>query len=159
MAVIAATKMNAHSMVIVLRKASFIRLRLQQQTSVKRKSILVWQHAGTFKARYANHKKSINSPRYSNETELSKYAWKLKQSNRPYTIKWPVLSHASPYTAGANSCNLCLEEKFYLMKSLKDRTLNKRTELFSKCRHRNSFSARNFKRTRAWSNRVSGPSN
>ena len=53
--------------------------------------------AGTFKARYANHKKSINSPRYSNETELSKYAWKLKQSNRPYTIKWSVLSHASPY--------------------------------------------------------------
>ena len=42
---------------------------------------------------YANHKKSINSPRYSNETELSKYAWKLKQSNRPYTIKWSVLSH------------------------------------------------------------------
>ena len=86
--------------------------------------------AGTFKARYANHKKSINSPRYSNETELSKYAWKLKQSNRPYTIKWSVLSHVSPYTAGANSCNLCLEEKFYLMKSHKDRTLNKRTELF-----------------------------
>jgi hypothetical protein len=100
--------------------------------------------AGTFKARYANHKKSINLPRYSNETELSKYAWKLKQSNRP-----SVLSHASPYTAGANSCNLCLEEKFYLMKSHKDRTLNNRTELFSKCRHRNSFSARNFKRTRA----------
>ena len=105
--------------------------------------------AGTFKARYANHKKSINSPRYSNETELSKYAWKLKQNNRPYTIKWSVLSHASPYTTGANSCNLGLEEKFYLMKSHKDRTLNKRTELFSKCRHRNSFSARNFKRTRA----------
>jgi hypothetical protein len=43
--------------------------------------------AGTFKARYANHKKSINSPRYSNEAEFSKYAWKLKQSNRPYNIK------------------------------------------------------------------------
>jgi hypothetical protein len=115
--------------------------------------------AGTFKVRYANYKKSINSPRYSNETEFSKYVWKLKQSNRPYTIKWSVLSHASPYRAGPNSCNRCLEEKFYLMKSHKNRTLNKRTELFSKCRHRNSFSGRNFKRRRAWCNRVSGPLN
>ena len=98
---------------------------------------------GKFKTRYSNHRKSLNIPRYANETELSKYAWKLKQSNRPYTIKWSVLTHASPYTAGARSCNLCLEEKICLIKSDKTKTLNKRSELFSRCRHRNSFSARN----------------
>jgi hypothetical protein len=38
--------------------------------------------AGTFKKRYANHKKSLNVPRYSAETELSKYAWKLKKSGK-----------------------------------------------------------------------------
>jgi hypothetical protein len=70
--------------------------------------------AGTFKARYANHKKSIKSQRYSNETELSKYTWKLKQKDRPYTIKWSILTQAPSYTAGANSCSLCLEEKFFI---------------------------------------------
>ena len=32
--------------------------------------------------RYANHKKSVNNPRYSTETELSKHMWKLKNKER-----------------------------------------------------------------------------
>ena len=38
--------------------------------------------AETFKKRYANHVKSLNIQRYSTETELSKYAWKLKKKTR-----------------------------------------------------------------------------
>jgi hypothetical protein len=43
--------------------------------------------AGTFKKRYANYKKSLNFPRYSAETKVSKYAWKLKKSGKQYNIK------------------------------------------------------------------------
>ena len=104
--------------------------------------------AGTFKKRYANHKKSLNVPRYSAETELSKYAWKLKKSGKQYNIKWSILKRARAYTAGAARCNLCLEEKVCLLEADKKRILNKRSELFAKCCHRNSFSARKFERTR-----------
>jgi hypothetical protein len=47
--------------------------------------------AGTFRKRHANHKKSLTVPRYSAETELSKYAWKLKKSGKQYNIKWSIL--------------------------------------------------------------------
>ena len=104
--------------------------------------------AGTFKKRYANHKKSLNVSRYSAETELLKYAWKLKKSGKQYNIKWNILKRARAYTAGAARCNLCLEEKVCLLEADKSRILNKRSELFAKCCHRNSFSARKFERTR-----------
>ena len=90
--------------------------------------------AGTFKKRYANHKKSLNVPRYSAETELSKYAWKLKKSGKQYNIKWSILKRARAYTAGAARCNLCLEEKVCLLEADKKRLLNKRSELFAKCK-------------------------
>jgi hypothetical protein len=104
--------------------------------------------AGTIKKRYANHKKSLNVHRYSAETELSKYAWKLKKSGKQYNIKWSILKHARAYTAGAARCNLCLEEKVCLLEADKNRILNKRSELFAKCCHKNSFSARKFECTR-----------
>jgi hypothetical protein len=52
--------------------------------------VYIGMTAGTFKKRYANHKKSLNVPRYSAETELSKYAWKLKKSEKQYNIKWSI---------------------------------------------------------------------
>ena len=88
--------------------------------------------AGTFKKRYANHKKSLNVPRFSAETE--------------YNINWSILKRARAYTAGAARCNLCLEEKVCLLEADKNRILNKRSELFAKCCHRNSFSVRKFER-------------
>jgi hypothetical protein len=90
--------------------------------------------AGTSKKRYANHKKSLNVPRFSAETE--------------YNINWSILKRARAYTAGAARCNLCLEENVYLLEADKSRIFNKRSELFAKCCHRNSFSARKFERTR-----------
>ena len=40
----------------------------------------------------------------------------------------------------------CTEEKLQIIKSKSENLLNKRNELFSKCCHRNKFSAWNFKR-------------
>ena len=59
-----------------------------------------------------------------------------------------VKIHIYACTAGAARCNLCLEEKVCLLEADKKRILNKRSELFAKCCHRNSFSARKFERTR-----------
>ena len=72
----------------------------------------------------------------------------LKNKERDFSIKWSILKRVSPRTAGRSKCNLCLEEKLCILESDSALTLNKRSELFSKCRHRYMFSARNFKRSR-----------
>ena len=41
--------------------------------------------AGHFKDRYNNHRKSLNNYAYRKETELSKYAWELKEQGKILT--------------------------------------------------------------------------
>ena len=81
--------------------------------------------ANDFKHRYRNHLKSFRNTQYANETELSKYIWRLKMENREYQIKWSIIKHASSYKYGSRRCNLCLEEKMLILKSNKKNLLNK----------------------------------
>ena len=81
--------------------------------------------ANAFKSRFYNHKKSFNDARYENETELSKYVWKLKRNERDFDIKWSILKRVPAYTAGGKNCHLCLEEKLCLLKANKRSSLNK----------------------------------
>ena len=67
--------------------------------------------SNTFKERFRNHIKSFNHKKYSNETELSKYVWHLKENNTDYTIKWSIIKNSISYTGGSKRCNLCSEEK------------------------------------------------
>ena len=92
--------------------------------------------ANEFKQRYRNHAKSFQHQKYANDTELSKYIWKLKTGNRDYNIKWSIIKHVAAYKVEQKRCNLCLEEKLLLMKAKKKHLLLiKRTEIFAKCRH------------------------
>ena len=88
-----------------------------------------------FKTRFNGHKCSFNDPRKKNSTELSKHIWKLKEEGREYEVKWSIMGHAKPYDNVSKRCNLCILEKFYIICKPKLASLNKRTELISKCRH------------------------
>ena len=99
--------------------------------------------ATTFKERFRNHQKSFNIATYANDTELSKYIWSLKKSNRPYKIKWTILKHSSAYRSGRNQCNLC-SDKFK-----KNSLLNKRSEIFSNCVHKKQFLAGKYIRVQS----------
>jgi hypothetical protein len=66
--------------------------------------------ATTFGERDANHTSSFRHKKDSNNTELSKHIWKLKENNQDYTIKWSILKHAISYTGGSKRCNSCLVE-------------------------------------------------
>ena len=92
-----------------------------------------------FKQRYRNHEKSFNNEKYKNETELSKYVWKLKKEKRNFTTTWSIIKRAAPYRIGSKKCNLCLEEKVEIMKRKWTTTLNKRRELFSKYIHKSKI--------------------
>ena len=95
--------------------------------------------ATEFKLRYANHKQSFVNVTKRDATTLSQHIWRLKENNTPYAIKWCVLAKCAPYACGAKLCNLCITEKYEILKSDPRKTLNKRTEIVGKCRHRAKF--------------------
>ena len=84
--------------------------------------------ATSFKARLANHKASFKSKEKRNATELSKHTWDLKGRDLNYAIKWIVLCKVPHYT-----------EKFFILCKQNTASLNKRSELLSKCRHKDKF--------------------
>ncbi len=104
--------------------------------------------ANRFKERYNNHRKSFNLIKYEKETELSKFIWKLKKNHQKFSISWSILKRAPAYTSGGKRCNLCIEEKLCIMSADPTKLLNKRSEIFAKCRHREKWWAGKFK-TRA----------
>ena len=97
------------------------------------------QCEGDFKTRYNNHTKSFKHRKYVNETELSKHVWVLKDCNKDYKINWCIVARAPPYKSGSRRCTLCLTEKSVITRASPRGLLNKRTELISKCRHRNKY--------------------
>ena len=99
----------------------------------------------SFKTRFNNHNLSINHEKHSAKTTLSKYAWELIRPVKliSQSSRWSVLKRASAYKASATQCNLCLAKKFCILTADKQSLLNRRLELFSKCRHENKFYAAN----------------
>ena len=88
----------------------------------------------TFKIRYNGHKNSFEKETRKNSTELSKFIWKLKTEDKKYEIKWSIL-HKLRAIKTSKGCALCNLERFELARAIKERTLNKRSELQAKCPH------------------------
>ena len=98
----------------------------------------------TFKERLGNHKRSFTNKSLVNASELSKHIWQLKQNGKSYNIKWSIIQQAAPYNPATKRCNLCLAEKYHIMTANKQRTLNKRSELVAKCRHKQKYKLIDF---------------
>jgi hypothetical protein len=100
-----------------------------------------------FKRRYYQHQQSFKHEAYRHSTELSNYIWDLKANNIEHTIKWSIEQAATSYSCSSKRCNLCLTEKLLIAMACKDPSisLNKRSELISKCRHENKFYLSNYK--------------
>ena len=97
-----------------------------------------------FKLRYNNHNQSFKNYSKRNATELSKHFWKIKNDGQQPVIKWNILERANSYQCGGKKCNLCLAEKLTILKSDTPWTLNKRTELMAKCRHKTKYKLHKF---------------
>ena len=90
---------------------------------------------GPFKSRFHNHTKSFRHEKYEKETELSKYIWQLKRKQINYTIKWEIMKRSNTHKRKSGQCNLCIEEKFAILRTKEKSLINKKSELISKCRH------------------------
>lgn len=89
----------------------------------------------TFKERYGDHKMSINNINYKNKTELSTYTWQLKDKKIDFKVNWKIIARAQCYKKGSFSCNLCLTERYFILKADRNTILNNR-ESMTKCLHR-----------------------
>ena len=97
----------------------------------------------SFKKRFANHKKSFSHRKYSNETELAKEYWSIKEQNGVPIISWKILRKCRVTSNKRHKCYLCLTEKFEILTYSGNNLLNKRSELITACRHSNRFKLMN----------------
>ena len=100
-----------------------------------------------FKTRYYNHKNSFKDSKRRHATALSNAFWTAKYQGNPPNITWNVHCQVTPYQCGMKQCQLCLEEKLTIAKADKNITLNKRSELIGKCRHKAKFKLKSFEIT------------
>ena len=55
---------------------------------------------GEFKLCYNNHTMSFRHKKHVNNTELSKYLWKLNEENTDYNLQWSIKAYESLYKCG-----------------------------------------------------------
>ena len=99
---------------------------------------------GEAKSRLSTHKTSFNDQNYRNSSELSKFIWEKKENNREYQLQWNIIDESQPYKNGSKRCNLCTLEKLHIINADEKYSINKRSELVSKCRHENKFYLQNY---------------
>ena len=97
-----------------------------------------------FKTRYSNHKKSFNHEKHKNDTQLSNELWKIKASKEEPVLVWKILGQYQPYNVNTRRRLLCLNEKLQMAIYRGNNMLNKRTEIISKCRHRNKYALASY---------------
>ena len=93
---------------------------------------------GVFMVRYANHKKTFNNIKYQTDTELSNEYWNIISTNTS-NVSWEIFGTHKSYNQSSKRCLLCLNEKLAIALHKDDNMLNKRSEIISKCRHRNKY--------------------
>ena len=89
-----------------------------------------------FKDRLHKHKNSFKYETKKNITELSNYAWDKKKDKQKISFKWYMKEKAKAHSPVTKRCMLFLSEKFHIL-FYKERLLNKRNQIISKCRHEN----------------------
>ena len=94
--------------------------------------------------RYNEHYTNFETRNPKNSTKLSKKIWKLKDEKKNFEIKWEILKRVKPYEAGNNECRLCLMEMYIILFQPEKATLNSRTEILNKCRHKNKYKLSKF---------------
>jgi len=107
----------------------------QAKVTTKENTEKICLTAAEFKTRWRNHLMSFKHEKEENDTELSKYLWRLTEKKEDLTITWKILAKAKAYTGPTKPCNLCITENFFTISKPHMVTLNKHNELISTCRH------------------------
>ena len=90
----------------------------------------------TFKERFYGHTSSFRNRDEGHSTTLSSHIWNLKDAGKKYERKWRFIDRGKKSNPTSRKCNLCLKEKYHMILQPSGTSLNKRSELFSMCRHK-----------------------
>ena len=89
-----------------------------------------------WKKRHYNHTKSFRNKRYKNQTSLSSYVWKIKETGQIPKLTWSVVRTVPAYSNTTKKYTICLHEKLeILMHPDPEELLNKRYKSMSRCPH------------------------
>ena len=95
--------------------------------------------AEKFKKRHYKHKASMEVKNPDNTTTLSAHFWAELEAGRAPRVTWRVLENNIPsFNPLTGKCQLCIRKKFHIVLMPHFATLNKRQEIFSNCRHKES---------------------
>ena len=94
---------------------------------------------GTFKQRIYAHKLSFSNKKYSNNTTLSAYIWKLKDKNITPSVNWEVIKAAPVYNKISRSLPCLHENVTIITHPSQYRLLSYKPEIISKCRYENKY--------------------
>ena len=83
-------------------------------------------------ARYHNEEKVCAKELFKHYGNASKTIWTSQ-------LTGTSSRESNPLCGGDRNCNLCMSEKLTIIQSEPKYTLNKRSEILGKCRHRNKF--------------------
>ena len=102
-----------------------------------------------WKIRMYRHNTTFNNPKYRHETALADYIWDLQcpdqcyergeeecEHSIDYEITWKILARAPGYNPITGMCRLCLKESFFILFHPETASLNKKTEIYQSCKHK-----------------------
>ena len=84
-----------------------------------------------FKERLYEHTGDKNNIARRHRTNLSNHIWDLKEDNRSFNSTWSIMDRAPPFNPTNRKCRLCLKEKYYIMYTPMNATINKRYEFWT----------------------------
>ena len=117
---------------------------MNSKSNVPTQAEYIGLSANSFKIRYNNHQSNFRQEKAKLSTSLSSFIWDLKSKQVNYEIDWSIVNKAATYHPSTRVCSLCVLEKTLILMSDHKYPLNKRSEIMSKCRHREKFLLRNY---------------
>lgn len=96
--------------------------------------------------RFYHHKMTLNNKQYANAMALlSKFYSDIKTDDYTPAISWDFVTKITPFSSCGNQCNLCLHEKRFILKNIKDQNLlNERNKLMLGCNYRKKSLLKHF---------------
>ena len=90
-----------------------------------------------FKRRLYEHRTDMNKEENRTKTALSAHIWNLKDNSIEFQTTWKLKDRSADYNPVTKKCRICLKEKHHISFKSEGASLNKRTEIFNTCRHKN----------------------
>ena len=99
-----------------------------------------------WKKRYSTHKTSFKLESHRNDTRLASYIWEMRDKlDETPKLRWSIIKTAPSYNTRSKRCILCLNEKLAIATFPdEENLLNKRSEMYQKCRHERQYILKNY---------------